>query len=242
MQSSQVQIQVGDDRLAGTLAVPSATLPGVLFVRGWGGSQEQDLNCAQEIAALGCVCLTFDLRGHAATKARRQEVTLAQNYADVLAAFDLLAAQPAVDRSAIAVIGSSYGGYLGALLTAERSVRWLALRVPALYRDSGWSKAKAALDRADLQRLRRMVLTPENNKALQACATFAGDALIVESEQDDYVPHSTVANYVSAMRQARSITYRVIAGADHALSDPACQRAYDALLVRWTTEMVLGAR
>ena len=33
-------------------------------MHGWGGSQAQYLARAREIAALGCVCLTFDLRGH----------------------------------------------------------------------------------------------------------------------------------------------------------------------------------
>jgi hypothetical protein len=34
----------------------------------------------------------------------------------------------------------------------------------------------------------------------------------------------------------------VLAGADHALSDEASQRAYSTVLVTWLTEMVLGAR
>jgi hypothetical protein len=38
------------------------------------------------------------------------------------------------------------------------------------------------------------------------------------------------------------LTYRVLAGADHALSDEASQRAYSTVLVTWLTEMVLGAR
>src|SRR5690606_12507666 len=44
-----------------TLLAPQRALPGVLFVHGWGGSQSQDLSRAREVAALGCVCLTFDL-------------------------------------------------------------------------------------------------------------------------------------------------------------------------------------
>jgi hypothetical protein len=41
---------------------------------------------------------------------------------------------------------------------------------------------------------------------------------------------------------AHSLTYRVIAGADHGLSEEPWQQAYTSLLVNWTTEMVLGAR
>jgi uncharacterized protein len=66
--------------------------------------------------------------------------------------------------------------------------------------------------------------------------------LVVESERDDVVPHPAVANYLAAFGKAHSLTYRVIAGADHALSDDASQDAYTSLLVAWATEMVLGAR
>jgi len=60
----QIDIPVGDDRISGTFVNPATVMPGVLFVHGWGGTQEQYLNRAREIAALGCVCLTIDLRGH----------------------------------------------------------------------------------------------------------------------------------------------------------------------------------
>ena len=63
----------------------------MLFVHGWGGSQEQYLARAREIAALGCICLTFDLRGHARTEPQHETVTREDNLRDVLAAYDVLA-------------------------------------------------------------------------------------------------------------------------------------------------------
>jgi dipeptidyl aminopeptidase/acylaminoacyl peptidase len=65
-------------------------------------------------------------------------VTREDNLRDLLAAYDRLLAHPALDTSAIAVVGTSYGGYLASILTSLRPVRWLALRVPALYRDEEW--------------------------------------------------------------------------------------------------------
>jgi hypothetical protein len=38
------------------------------------------------------------------------------------------------------------------------------------------------------------------------------------------------------------LTYRVIQGADHGLSDEGSQRAYTALVVSWLAEMVGGRR
>jgi hypothetical protein len=243
MRSRLIEIAVEDGQVVlGTLAAPATTMPGVLFVHGWGGSQERDLERAREIAALGCTCLTFDMRGHARTAGQRGTVTREHNLRDVLAAYDALVAQEGVDTSAIAVVGSSYGGYLASLLTAMRPVRWLALRVPALYRDGEWERPKRALDRKDIAQYRSAPVAAEGNRALSAAAAFTGDVLLVESEHDHLIPHTALASWIASFRCARSLTYRVVGGADHALSSAAHRRDYGCLLLRWVTEMVLGAR
>jgi hypothetical protein len=133
--------------------------------------------------------------------------------ADVLAAFDALARHPAFDLDAIGVVGRSYGGYLAVLLTRERAVRWLALRVPALYKDDHWTAAKAEIDRTELERFRSEVVTPERNRALAACAKFRGDVLVVESERDDFVPHAVIISASPSIIQSRSLIARSIRSA-----------------------------
>ena len=239
---SPVEIPVDGQRIPGTLVTPATTVPGFLFVQGWGSGQEVYLARAREIAALGCVCLTFEPRGVSRNHPEHQTVTREENLRDLLAAYDVLAGQPAVDASAIGVVGSSYGGYLAAVLSSLRPVRWLALRVPALYKDEDWALPKRGLDRDELAAYRRSAVGAAENRALGACAAFEGDVLIVESERDDVVPHPVIANYMAAFERAHSVTYRVIAGADHGLSEKPGQQAYASLLVRWAAEMVLGAR
>jgi pimeloyl-ACP methyl ester carboxylesterase len=238
----RLSLRVEDQSVQGTLLAPEKLIPGILFVHGWGGTQEQDLARAEEIAQLGCLCFTFDLRGHAATEPQRQQVTRDDGLADVLAAYDFLAGQEMVDPSAIAVVGTSYGGYLAALLTEHRPVNWLALRVPALYPDDGWDVPKALLDRTAVLRYRRRFHAPGKNRALRACNRYEGDVLIVESELDTQVPHPAIASFMAAFRHANSLSYRVIRGADHALQDEACRKAYNGLLISWINEMVRGAR
>jgi uncharacterized protein len=239
----KLEFAAGGQQLAGTLLAPATELPGILFVHGWGGSQEQDLERARQAAGLGCSCLTFDLRGHESTRVQRDTVTRRENLDDLAAAYDLLAGRPGVDKDAIAVIGLSYGGYLACILASLRPVRWLALRAPALYPDAGWDLPKQALNRdPQLAHYRRQTIAWKDNRALNACAMFRGDVLIVESEHDDLVPHAVIDNYVTAFVKPRSTTARVIAGADHALSDDKHQRDYTALLINWLTEMIVGAR
>jgi pimeloyl-ACP methyl ester carboxylesterase len=238
-----VTIEVDGESLAGTLVTPGTLVPGVLFVHGWGGSQQQFHARARAVAALGCICLTFDQRGHVKTRSQFDTVSREDNLQDVVAAYDVLARQPGVDPRAIAVVGSSYGGYLAAILTSVRQVRWLALRVPALYKDEGWDLPKGSLRKEhDLAAYRLLPVAPEESIALRACKAFAGDVLVVESEHDSTVPHQVMVNYREACTSAHSLTYRMIEGADHGLSDARWQEAWTSLLVGWLSEMLGGAR
>ena len=215
----------------------------MLFVHGWGGDQRQYVARARELAGLGCVCLTFDLRGHAQTQTQYESVSREDSLRDILAAYDFLAAQHNVDSDSIAVVGSSYGGYLAALLTALRPVKWLALRVPALYKDSEWTLPKLKLrGEQDLEKYRLQPVGPEESKALRGCRAFTGDVLLVESEHDTIIPHQVVVNYREACISARSLTYRMIEGADHGLSSESMQTAYTLLLVKWFKEIVFGEK
>jgi dienelactone hydrolase len=239
----RVEIAVDQQSIAGTFVTPAVTVPGILFIHGWGGSQQQYLARAREIAELGCVCLTFNLRGHVETQPLFESVSRETNLSDVLAAYDTLAARRHVDGDAIAVVGSSYGGYLGAILTTLRPVRWLALRAPALYVDSGWAVPKLQLrQQQDLATYRRSLVAAADNKALAACQAFRGDVLLIESEHDNLVPQTVLSSYREACAHARSLTYRCIAAADHGLTQEADQRNYTRLLVAWLKEMLFGAR
>jgi hypothetical protein len=240
--ANPIDIAVAGTHIAGTLVGPDIIVPGVLLVHGWDGSQEEYIARAHEIASLGCICLTFDLRGHVRHQAERDTVSREDNLSDLLAAYDVLVGHPAVDPGAIALVGSSYGGYLAAVVSAMRRIRWLGLRVPALYPDEDWHVPKARLDRDALAAYRQSAVAAQDNRALAACANFRGDVLLVESEHDALVPHRVIQNYMAAFTQAQSLTYRMVSGADHGLTERAWQQTYTSLLVHWMTEMVLSAR
>ena len=238
----KVALQVGGQKIVGTLLKPEAPVPGFLFIHGWGGDQAEDLGHAEELARLGCICFTFDLRGHADSGADKDAVTRQDSLDDVLAAYDYLVAQPMIDRSAVGVVGTSYGGYLAMLLTALRPVRWLAMRVPALYPDEQWDTPKAKLDKQVVRAYRQQPHEPGNDRALAACTEFHGDVLIVESEKDEQIPREALLSMQAAFRQANSLSHRIIQGATHAMRDPQHQRIYSTLLTGWIAEMVRASR
>ena len=122
-------------------------------------------------------------------------------------------------------------------------MKWLALRVPALYKDSEWNLPKFRLrGEQHLEKYRLQPVSPAESKALRACQAFTGDVLIVESEHDDLIPHQVIVNYREACISARSLTYRLIEGADHGLSSEAWRSTYTLLLGNWFTEFVFGMK
>ena len=241
---SDVRIAVDRWRLRGKLLAPpiGGQGPGVLFLHGWGGSQRRDVGEGKKLVALGYTCVTFNMRGHARTRRQLESVTRAHNLRDALAAYDVLAGQPAVDPARIGVVGTSYGGYLATLLTSERRVRWLALRAPALYKDDDFDRPKRQLNLdPELPAYRRRRLTSADNRVYAAAAAFAGDVLVVASEDDPIVPAQVTANYVEAFGRARSVAHEILRGADHALSRASWRRAYADILVDWFRERLTNS-
>lgn len=242
MQEKKFRLEAEQSELEACFIEPRTGMPGVLFVHGWGGSQARDVERARTLARLGCVCLTFDMRGHGEQADELSRVTREDNLADIVAAYDRLSAHPLVDPSSIAVIASSYGAYLSTILTKLRAIRWLALRVPALYRDAEWETPKSELNREDIALYRSALIARESNRALAAAADFEGDALIVASGKDHLIPRTTTASYVAAFVKANSLSYRIIDGADHALSTTEALTSYQSILQHWMREMIYGAR
>ena len=169
-------------------------------------------------------------------RGERKSESRADSLAQLLKDYDALAETPGTDAAAIGVLGFSYGAYEAAMLTASRSPAWLALRSPALYPDEDWTQPKEELDSDALQRYRRLRIRPGENRALACCAAFRGDVLLIESGCDEVIPREVIENYAEAFGNARSLTRRVLPGADHELSAEQHRAAYHALAVSWLAE------
>jgi dienelactone hydrolase len=213
--------------LAGTLFEPegAAGAAGVLFVHGLHSDQAGYRERAEAVRdRLGAVCVTFDLGGHGRSGGSLAELTARAHHADMLAAYDLLAAQPSVDAARIGICGASYGAYLTALLTAERPTRRLLLRAPALYADED-------LDTPVERRTGAWEGGP--SVALERLARYDNDVLIVESALDDVITAATINAYLAACRR---VTHEVIPDTGHVLVGPA-RDTFRELVVSWFAEL-----
>ena len=100
------------------------------------------------------------------------------------------------------------------------------------------ANSKGSYDEANVPYIDYNLTIAGKQKPKKNPTQFLGDALVVESEHDEIIPHPAVANYIAALANAHSLTYRVIEGADHALSQPAWEQAYTEILVNWMAEMI----
>lgn len=234
----KVQISIANEKLQGNIFIPPKTdtkAPGVLFIHGWQSAQDRYFGLAQKLSELGFMSLTFDLRGHGKSPGDLAMLSRKDFLDDVVSAYDFLTQSKSADSKNISVVGSSFGAYLGAILSPERKVAQMVLRVPADYPDGGFKEPE--LRTPEQPRVAEWRATPRDfnlTKSLRAVRNFGGRILIIESEKDELVPHQTVVNYANAVLDKSKLTYVVMKGAPHSLrGHKNFQKEFEQILSRW---------
>lgn len=222
------EITIGENHLYGKLFQADKDTPGVLFIHGWHSStQASDRYCAA-LVEQGLTCLSFDMRGHGESPGDIEDYSRKQFIDDALAAYNQLASC-GIDQAAITVVGSSFGAYIAALVTAERPVARLVLRVPANYPDYSYEEPHA-------KGLKRDEVNPvefSESRAVQAIANFHGRVLVVESELDEVVPDWMVGDYVEAGDE-KLVEHFIMPQAPHTISNnQVFAEEYKELLGEW---------
>lgn len=208
--------------------------PALIFIHGWSSNQTGNIERAKELAKIGFICLTIDLRGHGLSDGKLEEFSRKDHLEDALVAYDYLKSQPDVDHEQIGVIGASYGAYLGAILTLHRKIKWLVMRVPALYFDEKFNVPSLELigDNKEKEAFRSFDLTPEKALPLKGVSEFSGDILLIESEKDAMIPHATIENYLDFINK-KQLTYKVMQDTPHDLRTDSQKKNYIDILIQW---------
>lgn len=212
----------------------------VLFVHGWTGAQDaNDVRLARVLARDGFLCLSFDLGGHGQSSGHLMDFTLAEFLAQTRAAFDWLANADGGD-SPIVVCGCSLGGYLSMLLTRERPVAALSLRVPANYPDGIFSTLPVGryIESGASRAWRSQARGADDNMALAALRDFSGPVQLIAAGRDESIPLQTIRNFVDAAGAGR-VDYHLLEEATHTLYEiPAMGKLSFRLLRRWLMSSV----
>jgi esterase/lipase len=130
----KITFTVEGQKLEGTLFYPEKVKPknpAVLFLHGWTSSEKSVQGRAEALSKIGFICMTFNMRGSSPSEGDITTLTRQDFLNDCLSAYDYLISLEDVDKENISIIGSSFGSYLATLVTKERSVENIVLRVPA---------------------------------------------------------------------------------------------------------------
>lgn len=234
----QVEFLVDNQKLKGTLFFPQNIKPknpSVLFIQGWTGEKERSYQYAEALAKLGFICFLPDLRGHGESEGDKTVLTNKDFLADVVAAYDFFLKIGGVDAQNISAIGSSFGGFLVALLSSKRDLASLVLRVPADYSNEVFNSPKAISNGNEpgVMEWRAQHKKPRDTYALTAINNFQNRVLIIESELDDRIPHATIENYINAVKNKSKLTHVVIKNAPHSIKEGPFRNEVEKILKEW---------
>lgn len=235
----KISFEVEGQKLHGTLFYPEklkSKNPAILFLHGWRSSERSSLGSAEALSKIGFICMTFTMRGHNGSEGDITKLTREDFLADIKTAYDYLIKKEEVDQEQINVIGSSFGSYMVSLLSKERKVKNLALRVPANYPDENWDRPQIDFsgdNNSEVLYWRFKSLKNKETYAVAALHTFEGNVLIIESEKDQLIPHETIENYLRTVPDHSKLTYIIMKGADHAIHNKEQREKYTQILTDW---------
>jgi uncharacterized protein len=234
-----ITFEVDGLKLKGNIFYPEEVKeknPAILFVQGWTGNRKRSFQYAESLAKLGYICMLYDNRGHGESEGDIKTFTIKEFLDDVLAAYDYLSKIKGVDGKNISAVGSSFGGYLVSLLSEKKDVKNLVLRVPADYSNTDFEKIKFVQDVKELAAIidwRKIPKKANETYALNALNGFSGKVLIIESENDDMVPHETIQNYINAVENKEKLIHVLMKNAPHSIKEGPFRDEVTRILVDW---------
>lgn len=237
MKLEPVEIKVDGLTLRGKFYQPSENIKNlaVLFLHGWTGKPNEQ--AAQVLAENGIFCMDFSFSGHNDSDGKLEDVTREKSFKEAIAAYDYFKSKLPMDMRVV-VCGNSYGGYMAMLLSSEREVAAMQLRVPANYTDDGFERVHLKEVSPNLYDWRLKPLDAAATKSLRAINSFSGQLQIIEAGNDELVPHQTVQNYVDAVKDKSKLDYHLMEGWPHSLGDdPERNRQYQEILLNWLNKI-----
>lgn len=239
MTKGDIAFNVDGQKLRGRLYRPvgKAKRPAFLFLHGFTGKPND--RAAAIIAENGFYAMTFSLSGHNDSEGKIEDQSRGKSLKETLAAYNFFKSKLPLEVK-IAAVGNSYGGYLAPLLSAEKEVGAISMRVPANYPDKGFDEPQIGRGHEDprITRWRNQKLNSDGTKSLKALRDFIGSVQIIEAENDDAVPHQTVQNYVDAVSDKRQLDYRFMKGWPHSLGDhEERNKQFQELLLNWANKV-----
>lgn len=222
-------------KMDSSLILPSITkekVPAVLFFHGMTSNKEKYLPIAEALAKQGMAGLVLSLRGHGKSEGDFNQLTVSDLVMDGLAAYDFLVSQSTIDEKRIGICGVSVGAAIAALVCAKRTVKSLAMRVPATYSNEMMNKTLSQL-MANEEKIFKTLSDVGNTPAVKAISTFSGNLLVITSENDQIIPVGIPNAYYSNAKRAGTKERFEIKGAAHNLSNENWKKQFSDKIMGW---------
>jgi dienelactone hydrolase len=188
------------------LAPTGVKNPTVILLHGWKGrifSSRTFVAIRRGLAAAGLNTLSVSLRGHEEADGHIEELSREDHWLDLLDVRSYLQDHPEIDMTRLGALGSSYGGYFMAVLSALVPFKAMVLRAPALYSDEGWDNPTVDFAESPVVwQWRKRFHEAREHVVLRALKDFSGNLLIVASGADDCVPTEVIDSYAAAAERA----------------------------------------
>jgi len=240
----EISFVVDGRKLSGAIFYPDQLKdknPAILVVHGWTGKKLNSYQYAEALAKLGFICFLFDMRGHGTSEGDIKTFTIREFLDDVIAAYDYLLELDKVDKDNVSAVGSSFGGYMVALLSEKRTIKNLSMRAPADYPNENFDQlaySASASVNPDAVNWRSEERSSHDTYALEAISNFNGNIQIIESENDTLVPHQTLQNYIDVASHVNKLTHTVIKDAPHSIKDGPFKDQVEKILVDWFKDKI----
>lgn len=219
MKKQKIEFRLGVERLRGALFIPEkkGPFPGVVFYHGRGSNRRRYLPIAQRLAKKGILSLAFDFRGCGESDGDFDNQPYKNGIEDAAAALEFLLKQD-IDKKRIGILGTSFGGYVTAIILPKYSfIRSILLRAPAAYDDKFLittvkePKEKEFFDNKE---------NWQNSTSYQGIRGFKGSLLVIKCEYDGLLPDEMVERYYHEAISSSKRKLEVLKEADHFLSSP----------------------
>ena len=196
---------------------PTSTNSVLLVLVGYGSSKARNSDFVKDVSTnTGTSALVIDYSGHGDSPINLDKTRPAQHFLEIISAFDWLRAT--YPHAKVSVMGTSYGGFMAALLASYRDFEKLILRTPAIYIPSDFYSTQAEIEREGAtQKYRHNSSEIAKNPIFTEPRIFSGQTLLVVHGNDEDVPTTTTDRY----QQAFSADTYTATGFKHAMRDPA---------------------
>lgn len=188
----------------------------VLWLQGWNSTIAKHKDRLVRLAEQTNITFSMiDYAGHGEHPVPRAATTRKQQFSEVLAAYDALKAD---GYENIIVSGTSFGGYMTALLTGERTPYAVILRAPAIYKDDEFTVSQAErqsyLD-ATYQKFKPTVKASDDVIALNNIRNYPKSVYVIEQALDSIIPKNIPRAYFQAAQRGN---YLVVPNTEHSPS------------------------